>query len=251
MVNDPSTWTVSYGRIPEIVVEGKRLGRHIRHDSRSLAYRHQVRYAGQLVSVEHARHIPILDQGNVGSCTGNAETGALGSDPCYAPLAAQDRQLTEAVALALYSAAETIDGDGPYPPQDHGSSGLSVAQAALSNQMIAGYTHCFTALEIADALQDWCVIFGVNWYDSFDHPDGNGLITISPDAGIRGGHEILCRCLDVERQLLGLDNSWGTGWGQYGSFWLSWADAERLLAEGGDAVVNIPLGQPVPVQPAQ
>lgn len=247
------TWTVEHRRIPEIIVEGKRLGRHIRHDSRSLAYRHQRRHAPQAwVSVEHARHIPILDQGRVGSCTGNAMTGALGSDPCYGPLAARPAgvSLDENTALAIYSAAETIDGDGPYPPQDNGSSGLSVAQAALNEGVIAGYTHCFTAYEIADALQDWCLIFGVNWYDSFDHPDSNGLITISPGAQVRGGHEILCRVIDVERQLLGCDNSWGTSWGQYGAFWMSWATAERLLAEGGDAVVSIPLGQPVPVQPA-
>jgi hypothetical protein len=243
------TWTVEHGLIPEYIVAGKRLGRHIRHDSRSLAYRHVTTPGRPLVSVEHARHTPILNQGGVGSCTGNAETGALGSDPLWDTIPA-GIVLDENMALSIYSAAETIDGDGPYPPNDNGSTGLSVAQAAKAQGLIAGYTHCFTARDIASALQDSCVIFGVNWYDSFDRPDSSGLVAISPNAVVRGGHEIVCRRIDVENRLLGCDNSWGTGYGAGGSFTMSWDTAERLLAEQGDAVVNIPLGQPAPVPAA-
>src|SRR6185437_16448546 len=101
-------------RIPEIVVPGKRLGRHIHLEARMLARP----YAGPrkaITSVQHVRHIPILDQGDVGSCTGNAATGALGTSPVFDALPGKHIALDENEALRLYSAAEVIDGDGPYP----------------------------------------------------------------------------------------------------------------------------------------
>lgn len=231
------------------------LGRNIRFDSRSLAeFRHARQYdAAQLASVAHERMVPILNQGEAGSCTGNAGTGDLGSDPCYLKLPTGHPGLDEQFAVGLYSAAEDIDGDGPYPPNDNGSCGLSVAQALKAMGMIAGYTHCADAGDIADALQDYCVLFGSNWYDSMDAPDSSGMVTVSPNASLRGGHEFVGRVIDVDRKLVGCDNSWGTGWGvdipggpSAGSFWMTWDTAERLLGEQGDAVVLIPLGMPVP-----
>ena len=127
--------------IEERVIPGQRLGRHVRHDSRSLLYPWQE--SGEaLKDVLLTRRIAILDQGDVGSCTGNAETGALGTDPLFGTLP-PDRQgrLGETLALALYSAAETIDGDGPYPPHDNGSTGLSVCKAAQNAGWITGFTH--------------------------------------------------------------------------------------------------------------
>lgn len=245
-----ATHTLERGRIEEHIVPGKRLGRHIRHDSRSLAYRHQ-QSGAPVQSVLHARHIPILNQGDVGACTGNAETGALGTDPFFAGLAAAGKQLDgEQTALALYSAAETIDGDGPYPPNDNGSCGLSVCKAAQNAGLIAGYTHCLSLADVLDALQDRPVIVGTNWYDSFDTPGSSGLITITPGAQVRGGHEYVARGVDAEKQLVFFDNSWGAAWGDAGSFSCSWDTLERLLAEQGDGTVSVPLGSPAPVPAA-
>jgi hypothetical protein len=47
-----------------------RLGRHVVHDSRSLRYLAPARDLGTLVSIRHKVEIPIMDQGEVGSCTG-------------------------------------------------------------------------------------------------------------------------------------------------------------------------------------
>lgn len=245
------SWIVEYTRIPEVVVPGKPLGRHVKHDSRSKAYRHQRRHDSDLVSVVHERLIPILNQGDVGSCTGNAECGALGCDPCFSALDGTHQQASvktgEPFALALYSSAETIDGDGPYPPQDNGSCGLSVCQAAKTNGFISGYTHCMDTADVLDALQDYAVILGTNWYTSFDTPGPGGLIEITPGATVRGGHETLWRGIDVEAQTISGDNSWGTSWGVDGSMSMSWATLTRLLAEQGDCTVSIPLSEPAPV----
>jgi hypothetical protein len=66
-------------KLPEVQVEGKRLGRHIRHDPRSFEF--QAGRAPQIVSVTHQSTGLPLNQGNLGSCTANALCGALDSAP--------------------------------------------------------------------------------------------------------------------------------------------------------------------------
>lgn len=241
------TYTVRIGTIEEQVIPGKRLGRRIHHDSRSLAYPYRAGPGSSPVTVLHMRRVPIFDQGNAGSCTGQAITGACGSDPDYSDLPDGHPALDEAEALRLYSAAELIDGDGPYPPHDNGSSGLSVCKAAAAVGLIAGYTHALTLTDALVALAGGPVITGVNWYDSFDHPDSTGYISLSPGASVRGGHEFVVRGCDTALQTLLCDNSWGTSWGRGGSFTMGWGTWERLLSEQGDVTVPVPAAQPAPV----
>jgi len=240
------TWIVTYARIEEYPVPGKPLGRHVRHDSRNRAYPWRRRARFQLTSQLWPRHIGILDQGNVGSCTGEEETGALGTDPVFGALPAGHPALDQNLALKIYSAAETLDGDGPYPPNDNGSTGPSVAQVAKTMGLISGYLHCFSLADVLDALESGPVGIGSNWYDSMDSPDSSGLVSISPGAQVRGGHEYLCRGKDVTKQLVHLDNSWGTGFGVNGSFSYSYATLDRLLHEQGDGTVSLPLSFPLP-----
>ncbi len=244
-----TAWYTEHVRIPEHRVPGKRLGRHVSHDSRNKAYPWRAG-GGPLTSQLWPRHTPILDQGDIGSCTGNMETGDLGTDPVYGALPAAYRAaaaLNEALALKIYSAAETIDGDGPYPPNDNGSSGPSAAKAAMKLGLISGYLHCLSLADVLDALEEHPVGIGANWYDSFDSPDSSGLVTISPGAQVRGGHEFLCRGKDIAKKMVYCDNSWGAGWGSQGSFMFSWDDLERLLTEQGDGTVSLPLTTPAPV----
>lgn len=235
-------------RIEEVVVPGKRLGRHVDARLRQLARPYEGP-AATISSVTWERYIPILDQGNVGSCTGNAMTGALGTGPLYRALPAGHPVLDENEALKLYSEAETIDGDGPYPPNDNGSTGPSVATAAGDDGLIAGFSHYADLNSTLLALQDGPVILGVNWYSSFDTPMPDGTVSISADAYVRGGHEVLARSVDAAAQVIGLDNSWGTSYGVNGSFRMSYATLERLLSEQGDTTAPQPLKAPVPNPP--
>lgn len=55
--------------LPEYQLEGKRLGRHVKHDPRSFEF--QARRAPEIVSVTHQSTGLPLDQGNLGPRVGN------------------------------------------------------------------------------------------------------------------------------------------------------------------------------------
>lgn len=223
------------------------LGRHVEHDPESLRYLHKA--SGRtLVQVEHPRHIPILDQGDVGSCTGNAATGALATEPLALEdaIAAIMAELNETYALGVYSDAEDVDGDGPYPPNDNGSSGLSVCKVLKVRGLISGYRHATSLADALDALQDGPVLWGTNWKTGMDNIDSKGQIHYT--GSTRGGHELLLRGDDPVTELADGDNSWNDKWGPIGGrFKVSHADLAKSLADQGDITIPIPLSQPAPV----
>lgn len=250
-MTDPASYTITRRHIPEQRVTGKPLGRHVNHDSRSLAYQVPARWLGA-TSTWYTRQIPILDQGNVGSCTGNASVGAVGTGPLFAALPQIHPALDEPYALKVYGKATELDGyPGTYPGQDTGSDGLSAAKACQQFGLIAGYLHATTLAAMVTALQTTPVIVGVNWYDSWDSPRANGVVAITSGARVRGGHEFEVVGVDVDAKTFRAANSWGTGYGDQGYFTFSWADMDRLLHEQGDCTQLLPLtaAPPTPKPP--
>src|SRR5260221_221996 len=121
---------------------------------------------------------------------------------------------------------------------------ITDGQAGMTAGLISGYRHCFSRASMLAALQAGPVIVGMNWYQGFDQPGAGGLVSIS--GSVRGGHEVVSRGVDMAAGLIEFDNSWGTGWGDAGRFRMSFATLDRLLAEGGDVTVPLPLSQPPP-----
>lgn len=220
----------------------RRLGRHVDHDERSRAYDiEQLLGAGKLPTgvVEHHRHIPALQQGNLGDCTGNALVGALMTDPLYRK---GSEALGEPDAVEIYEKATLLDNvPGSYPPDDTGSSGLAVCKAAKQMGLLSSYRHAFSWTSALRALAQTPIIVGVSWYDSFDEPDAHGFVSITPQAQVRGGHEFELVGFDADARTVHAVNSWGTHWGLHGRFTFGWDDLERLLskAEQGDATIPI------------
>ncbi|MFG2722721.1 hypothetical protein ACGFW5_31145 [Streptomyces sp. NPDC048416] len=231
-----------------------RLGRHVEHDPRSRAYAlSEDLLPSTYTSATHAVRIPVLDQGDLGSCTGNAAEGLAGTDPLYGAIPATvaarptgDAGADEKQAVALYTAATRLDSiRGQYPPTDTGSTGLAVAKAAQAAGLISGYQHALSLDATLKALTTMPLIVGVNWYEGFDNPDASGLVSIS--GSVRGGHEFLLYGIDAAAGTVLARNSWGTGFGVDGCFSFSFDDLGRLLDEDGDATVFVPLTSPAPV----
>ena len=232
--------------IPEIRLPGRRLGRNINHDPRSLRF--VVSPAKVDKSVTWNRHIPILDQGDLGSCTGNAETGLLGSDPFWPALSATIQgELNEAMAVKIYSLATQLDNyAGTYPPDDTGSDGLSVNKAAQQLKFISGYVHATSVDEAKTLIQQGPFIIGTSWTTNMDNPNPQGIIKKPQGGTVRGGHEYVCRERDAENDLWWFDNSWGPTFGKAGRFAYDSNGMEALLAQGGDVTQSVPLSQPPP-----
>ena len=232
-------------RIPEQIVPGKRLGRHLHHDPRSLSY--LVPETTTPTTAMWTRRVPVFDQGDLGSCTGNAAAGVLGTSPFYETLPAGLVD-DENEAVKLYSSATALDSyPGAYPPDDTGSDGLSVAKAAQKAGLISGYQHITSVAAAQTAIKTGPFIVGCNWYTSMDNPDANGLVKVS--GTVRGGHEFECHGYDATADLWWFTNSWGTSYGKNGTFCMSSASFARLLSEQGDATVFTPVDAPFPPAP--
>lgn len=221
--------------LAEIPVEGKRLGRHIVHDQRSHDY--EAERASRIVSVIHRNYGPLLNQGDVGSCTGESLTEAGNMAPN-----ADGRKppRTQDDAYRVYHEETILEGQA-WPPNDPGGSGLEVCKAGKKLGWVKSYRHAFGIQHALEALVKRPVMFGVNWYDSFDKPDPEtGIITIKPGAKVRGGHEICADEIDAHRELIGFIQSWGN-WGLHGTgkFYIPFKDVDQLLQEQGDATVPI------------
>lgn len=250
-------------RIPENHYRGFRLGRHVEHDPRSLAYAHGVLPSSAIKPVQWARRIPILDQKNLGSCTGNAGTGILGTDTLglrgaecvaissageaasHAIFTAGRNPLDEDFAVKLYELATRLDGiSGQYPPTDTGSTGLGVGKALKALGLASGYTHAFSLAALKSALQAGPAMLGIVWLNSMFDPAADGTLPVDQSSGVAGGHEIVCSGWDGSR--FRLDNSWGTGWGDAGSCWVKEPDMQWLLSQQGDVTVPALLAAPQP-----
>ncbi|MEE4546454.1 C1 family peptidase [Streptomyces sp. V4-01] len=249
---------------------GHALGRHVEHDPRSLAYAHGVLPKSQIKSVSWTRRIPILDQGQLGSCTGNAATGALGTDSAGRTAAtsvtisvagaaashglfkAGVHALDETFAVALYSLATILDGvSGQYPPTDTGSSGIGVAKALQALGLATGYTHAFSIAALNSALQTGPVLIGINWYQSMFDPKTDGQIVVDTKSTLDGGHELELNAFDATTGEYQVPNSWAESWGVDGCGYFTTAALTQLLSLQGDVTVpawtTAPTPTPTPV----
>ncbi len=223
--------------LPEHVVPGKRLGRHVFHDERSRNYPAAVDEAAPLRKVLWSRRVAPFDQGELGSCTGNAITGVLDTAPFRVTF---PKPFYEPMAVSIYEAATLIDSaPGSYPPDDTGSDGLSVCKVAKARGLISSYTHAFSLAQALAALQVGPVITGIDWYEGFDSPDEFGLVKISGQ--VRGGHEIEVIGYDPSYEYVTCVNSWGKSWGVSGRFHFTSATWGELLANQGDVTVPLHL----------
>lgn len=211
------------------------LGRHVEHDERSRAFAFQSTLTPRTVA--WISDAPVLDQGRLGSCCGNALAGWLNVSTNQAARHTTT-DLTEADAVQLYSVATRFDRiPGGYPPDDTGSSGLAVCKAGKMLGYLSAYHHVFGFAAFLSAMQHGPVIVGTDWYDRMFTPDPDGVLHVAGD--VVGGHEYLIIGCDLENKVVTVLNSWGAEWGVKGRAYLGFDDFRRLLAAQGDCTVPI------------
>lgn len=235
-----------YLKYEEVARDHMRLGRNLWLDGRSLAHmvENDVHEMSRPLSGQSwERVLAVLDQGKLGSCTGNAGTGALGTQPFYDAVGksvlpdATDAAAGEAFAVKLYEDATVVDGyPGSYPPDDTGSSGLAICKVLKTRGTIAGYRHARTAYGFLRLLQSGPVLQGMPWYNAFFTPDAQGFIDSDPNwssSGLAGGHEVEAVGVELDENdafnsVITYVNSWSTSWGDAGRFRMRLRTYEKL-----------------------
>lgn len=208
------------------------LGRFQYHDERSRAYA-LTPVALPTREVLHERHIPIFDQADLGCCTACAALGMLSTGPLNIgkPFNLDD--------VHTYYHDETVVDDamgipGVWEPTDTGSCGLASMKVAKQRGWITSYRHAFSVTTALGWLGKQPISVGIPWLNSMFEPY-RGTLVVDRRSGIAGGHQVCLDGIDPKHSRVRLANSWGD-WGDHGWAWLSYADLQWLLQNGGDVV---------------
>ena len=187
---------------------------------------------------------PIYDQGQLGSCTGNAIAGAVDYDnhkitgdfltPSRLWVYYQERVIEGTVSQD--SGGQIRDGmkavaqlgvcpetDWPYvittfaqtPPQKDYTDAFkdrALTYEAVTQDLFALKSVLATSLPI---------VFGFTVYESFESPAvaASGVVPMpAPSEKVVGGHAVVLVGYNDAEDRFRVRNSWGTGWGQNGYF---------------------------------
>jgi hypothetical protein len=237
-----------------------RLARHVTHDSRS--WDHQflaVDAKPKKIDTFWKSSTGPLNQGQVGSCTGNASAQWFNSDFAKAvrdlivsgklgswtvDKKNKDGFFDEGDAVHIYSAGTRKDRiRGVYPPNDTGCSGLGVAKACEGFGLISAYSHTFSFNSFQAALEITPAIVGTIWTNDMFKPV-NGLVKVGKlvDSNVAGGHEYHAAGIEFTNEVFVFRNSWGDqdewpGCKPGGYFAIGFDDMATLLDNQGDVTI--------------
>lgn len=232
------------------------LGRHVLFDSRSKSYAVQPRHV-PVVEVRHQQYIDVLDQGQVGSCTGNAAVSCAYHAPFFVGAGQREWHYSpdENGAQGWYHDNTENDGfPGAWPPDDTGSDGLTASKVAQQAGIASGYQAALDLDSSLQALMKAPGITGIPWYNSMFTAPSSGLLTVDTSTGLAGGHELVVDEVvpagvpgnGTGELLVGGDNSWGASWGAAGRWYLRASDWWKLRQQQGDVYFWTPSASPAP-----
>lgn len=179
-----------------------------------------------------------LDQGQTSACVGHAWKNFLRCAPLRTESGPSAFDIYRYAVARDEWAENDKDANMPdFDPHMDGGTTVRAGASLLVHQMRLGsYLWAFDLQTMIEwLLTKGPVVCGFNWYDSMFEPDSKGIVTISRFANNAGGHAFLARGADRKHRLITCENSWGDGWGKRGTFYLPFADVERLIHEDGEA----------------
>jgi len=240
------------------------LGRTVLFDSRSKDYAVQPDADQQVLDIRHPQFIGILDQGQVGACTGNASCSCAYHSPFFVPGQANWRYTPDEdgarawyhdnTANDGYPGTWNIDGTG----EDTGSDGLTSSKMAKAAGVCSGYQ---AALDLDSSLRQLMKvpgITGIPWYQSMFDAPSSGLLNVDMKSGLAGGHELVVDEVvtasapgnGTGKLLVGGDNSWNESWGAKGRWYMTADDWWKLRQAEGDVYFWVPNTEHPPAPPA-
>ena len=189
---------------------------------------------------------PCYDQGQLGSCTGNAIAG-----DCEFDMITQREVSFTPARLGIYYLERKLEGT---VNQDSGAQirdGIKVVakygvwpeamqpyditkfkKAPTKAMLKVGTAHQALTYERLDGsllqmktrlASGFPFVFGFTVYDSFESATvaKTGIVPMpGPNESVLGGHAVLAVGYDDSKQAVLVRNSWGTSWGIKGYFWM-------------------------------
>lgn len=211
------------------------LGRLFLEDSRDNGY--PLRALTQLRSTPPAikfKYWPpkaILDQGNVPQCVGYAWASVHQGSPLR-------YKVDPGVPGSIYQKAQAVDG---FPLPHDGTTVRAAAQVCRDEyHFLQTYAWAQSIDDVIDwVLQHGPIVVGTNWYSEMFQPDTQHIV--HPRGSIAGGHAYVVDGYSRSSDLFRCRNSWGTGWGRRGLFWMQSNDLLKLWSEDGEAATSVEI----------
>ena len=199
--------------------------RHHRHHGRALETSEIA--AAQLCSAVHKANCATLDQGQTGSCTGNAHVMSISTQPFTG-----SAHCNETDARLAYQGGTCLDNGCSVPctsktcpaafnpstgANDNGSQTISVAQWMVDVGWLGSYTTADTTAQLEACLANGPADIGIDFWSGMQTPDANGYL--NPTGYVEGGHDMNAAILDTKGTTdtsddeIWVHNSWSNTWG--------------------------------------
>ncbi len=198
---------------------------------------------------------PVFDQGQLGSCTGNAFVGAVeymenkkngftNTDAAFIGLSRLYVYYNERLLEGTVSQdSGALISDGLRAIQNYGVCKETLWPYNISQFTVKPSQDAYTDGETRKSVdaaslaitQDaflttlaagYPIVIGMQVFQSMESPEvaQTGMVPLpGPSEQDMGGHAVLVSGYDMSKQLLKVRNSWGAGWGDNGYFYLPFA----------------------------
>jgi C1A family cysteine protease len=197
---------------------------------------------------------PVKDQGQLGACTAFAGTGYLeylyrrfkNQTPVFSPLFLyyMERQLDgdlgqgdtgsfgSTAVKVINQVGVCLESIDPYTVADF-QNVPTVAQVANAQLYKAGAYHAMDVPDIRYCVaSNYPTLIGISVYESFEEGSwGSNWVMPEPSGQLLGGHEVLVKGYDDTIGAFSVRNSWGSGWGLNGDFWLPYSLLPNIMSE--------------------
>jgi C1A family cysteine protease len=224
----------------EEFIKDVRLGWHRQsRDGRDLLFRPTAVVLPASVDLTQTYSVPVVDQGNLGSCTGNGIAAAL----AYLQLQEKESMVFPSRLFIYYNerviensvsqdaGADIRDGiksvvsqgycaeaDWPYDITQFATQPSATAYADAIKEEVKTYQAVnVDPNSVMQALASgFPVVVGFDVYSSFMNAPGGDVPMPGSGERLEGGHCFILVGYDQATQRFKFQNSWGSGWGQSG-----------------------------------